>query len=397
MAAPTVDVLSPAPSPADSGDVFDAKAFQFTSELSPFGQQIQAVGEYVETQAAAVDDTIDQAVADATQEANDAASAAAASESNAAGSESAALGYRNEAEVFRNETENARDAAIALVNFAGKWEDLTGALNTPATVYHLGSYWNLLTDLADVTASEPANDNADWLFVYTNAELRRSLLEEATLYADFENGDYRLYEGIGSGVVRNKAFGDVFDFTRGSDATGWGVSTLETVTTDVARFVYSPELRKRQGLLIEESRTNLPLWSEAFDNAVWTKNNCTVTPDLESAPDGTLSMDRVQATSASSAYIRYASPQNGLSSNTFFIRKGTARYIYASVFRFNSGVFGAIFDLELGTITDSGSFREDFSANINELSDGLYRIEITGIVGVPPVQLSVGISEVSGR
>lgn len=286
MAAPTVDVLSPAPSPADSGDVFDAKAFQFTSELSPFGQQIQAVGEYVEAQAAAVDDTIDQAVADATQASADSADAAATSESNAAGSESAALGYRNEAEVFRNETESARDAALALVNFAGKWEDLTGALNTPATVYHLGSYWNLLTDLADVTTSEPANDNADWLFVYTNAELRKSLLDEATLYADFENGDYRLYEGVGAGVVRSKAFGDVFTFTRGSDATGFGASTLETVTTDVARFVYSPELRKRQGLQIEESRTNSLLWSEDFTNAAWSKGGVTVTASSEPTPVG---------------------------------------------------------------------------------------------------------------
>ena len=91
---------------------------------------------------------------------------------------------------------------------------------------------------------------------------REELLKEATLYADFANGDYRLYEGVDAGVVRGKSFADLFDFTRGSEATGWGVGSLETVAVDTPRFVYSPEARKRQGLLIEEQRKNLLLYSD---------------------------------------------------------------------------------------------------------------------------------------
>lgn len=290
MAAPQSTPLPVAPQRNEAEAEFTEKANAFVAALEPFRQEVQAQADYVETELADLDAAVDQAVADATQAAADSADAAATSESNAAGSESTALGYRNEAEVFKNETENARDAALALVNFVGKWEDLIGALNTPATVYHLGSYWNLLTDLADVTLSEPSNDNADWLFVYTNAELRRSLLDEATLYADFENGDYRLYEGVGSGVVRNKAFADVFTFTRGSSATGFGVSTLETVTTDVARFVYSPELRKRQGLQIEESRTNLLLRSEEFISEIWGKTGITVSGSTLTATTDNVAM-----------------------------------------------------------------------------------------------------------
>jgi len=52
--------------------------------------------------------------------------------------------------------------ALAAANFKGAWSDLTGALAMPACVYHDSQYWMLLDDLADVTASEPSDTNADW-------------------------------------------------------------------------------------------------------------------------------------------------------------------------------------------------------------------------------------------
>lgn len=54
------------------------------------------------------------------------------------------------------------------------------------------------------------------------------------------------------------------------------------------------------GLLIEEQRTNLFLYSDQFDNAVWTASGGggasapVVTPNAGTAPDGTNSADRVQ-------------------------------------------------------------------------------------------------------
>lgn len=274
-APPEITPYPQAPQRNQPEAVFVPLANTFAASLEPRRVEMQALADWMkvtgdniqqEAQGAA-DAAADAATVQAEQARDDARfaeSGAQTAQGLAEGARDAAVSaaasasqYAADAEVFRNESESAKDAALALVNFAGKWADLTGALNTPATAFHQGAYWRLLNDLADVTASEPANDNADWLFIYTNAELRRSLLDEATLYADFENGDYRLYEGVGAGVVRNKAFGDVFTFTRGSSATGRGVSSLEAVTTDVARFVYSPELRKRQGLQIEESRTRL--------------------------------------------------------------------------------------------------------------------------------------------
>jgi len=52
--------------------------------------------------------------------------------------------------------------AASSANFEGAWSSLTGALNKPASVSHIGRVWLLLNNLADVTLSEPGV-TADWL------------------------------------------------------------------------------------------------------------------------------------------------------------------------------------------------------------------------------------------
>jgi hypothetical protein len=70
-------------------------------------------------------------------------------------------------------------------------------------------------------------------------------------------------------VVPTDGSGDL-DFTRASDAT-----------------------RVNSAGLIEKVRTNLLTYSEEFDNAAWVKQNITVSPNTQTAPDGTLSADKV--------------------------------------------------------------------------------------------------------
>lgn len=49
----------------------------------------------------------------------------------------------------------------ALANFKGTWSSLTGSLNKPASVFHNGTYWALLNNLANVTTSQPGV-SSDW-------------------------------------------------------------------------------------------------------------------------------------------------------------------------------------------------------------------------------------------
>jgi hypothetical protein len=59
------------------------------------------------------------------------------------------------------DAQDAATAAGSFANYKGLWSSLTGALNKPASVKHNGKYWNLLNNLADVTASEPGV-SGDW-------------------------------------------------------------------------------------------------------------------------------------------------------------------------------------------------------------------------------------------
>lgn len=121
---PAIDAPPTAPS-TNSPSTFDALADAFVAYWTTFRTQIVAALSWL----------YDTAVA-----AYDAALAAAASAGAAAASEAVAL---------------------AAANFKGTWSSRTGAAAVPYSVSHAGSYWMLLGNLADVTASEPGV-TADW-------------------------------------------------------------------------------------------------------------------------------------------------------------------------------------------------------------------------------------------
>lgn len=106
-------------------------------------------------------DTFDSAVAELMAkwpafitEANALELAAAASAVAAAASAVAAAA--SEAAAAQSE-----DIALAAANFKGTYASRVGAAAVPYSVSHLGSYWMLLSNLADVTAKVPGTD-AEW-------------------------------------------------------------------------------------------------------------------------------------------------------------------------------------------------------------------------------------------
>ena len=86
-------------------------------------------------------------------------------------------------------------------------------------------------------------------------------------------------------------------FTRTSTGTYTNKNGLVTIApTDTPRFDHSYDGSNVQslGLLIEESRTNLSIYSEQFDNAAWSRTSgTTVVSNATTAPDGNLTADRI--------------------------------------------------------------------------------------------------------
>ena len=80
-----------------------------------------------------------------------------AKESSATASAAAAIGTLASCDA-------AKAVAQSASNFKGAWSSQAGAANVPYSVSHLGKYWQLVSNLADVTTKTPGTD-PEWMLI----------------------------------------------------------------------------------------------------------------------------------------------------------------------------------------------------------------------------------------
>jgi hypothetical protein len=131
--------------------------------------------------------------------------------------------------------------------------------------------------------------------------------------------------------------------------------------------------------LIQSAVTNLLLRSEEFDNAGWLKTGSSVDPNVEVAPNGTLSADKIiedTATSTNHGVLQSLSFTTGLSYTLSVFAKSDERQnvrLALPLAAFSSALV-AQFNLALGTITTSSA---GVTATIISLSNNWYRCIMT--------------------
>jgi hypothetical protein len=176
----------------------------------------------------------------------------------------------------------------------------------------------------------------------------------------------------------------------GVDVARTGVATfvgsnglIQSATANTQRIDYSTGTA---GLLVEESRTNITIYSEDFSNVAWSSANFTLTPDDETAPDGTTTADKIiedtgsvqpraaqtvtlvaNATYTFSMYVKVAS---GTRNFALEIRDGTT----------TNGI-RATFDLETISLVTAVSLGNGVyaSSSIKDAGNGWRRLTLTGI------------------
>jgi hypothetical protein len=122
--------------------------------------------------------------------------------------------------------------------------------------------------------------------------------------------------------------------------------------------------------LIEKVRTNINTYSEQLDNAAWTKQSTTVTANATTAPNNTLTADKLIAT-ATTAFHGIFNVNATLSSlHTFSFYAKKAEYNFVTALDQFSGTFLASFNLDTGVVS-SGS-----GASIQSVGNGWYRCAI---------------------
>jgi hypothetical protein len=176
--------------------------------------------------------------------------------------------------------------------------------------------------------------------------------------------------------ARTKSLDPRITFTRSSGGSYVGPDGLiKYAGVNQPRFDHNPTTGESLGLMIEESRTNLISYSDDFSNVSWKKNNYNVTADATTAPDGTLTADKLIAINANTFHDIFKSPVSGSDTYTLSIFAKAAEQSFIRL-RIDDGVVGrgTFFNLSNGSI---GSSVNVTSSTITPYPNGWYRCSIT--------------------
>jgi hypothetical protein len=150
------------------------------------------------------------------------------------------------------------------------------------------------------------------------------------------------------------------------------IPTLQTAAANVPRFDYDPITRVPNGLLIEESRANLFTYSEQFDNAIWQKVQTTISANSTTAPDGTLTADKVVSTATTNFFGVQTSNSIG-SSWSYSVYAKAGGYDRLLMGTTNANFIG--FNLTTGRV--ESTLPAGVTASILSVGNGWYRCSIS--------------------
>jgi hypothetical protein len=160
-------------------------------------------------------------------------------------------------------------------------------------------------------------------------------------------------------------------YSRNSTATYLGSDGLiKTALVNEPRFEFDTD-GNCLGFLIEESRTNVGIYSDQFNQ--WTNDGVSVTANATTAPDGTTTADLVTGVSGNRRIYLINVISNGpVYTYSIFVKKNVG-----STIRFdniNVGSTATEFNFDTGVLTLSGNFT---SGTVTSYLNGWYRISLT--------------------
>lgn len=185
-------------------------------------------------------------------------------------------------------------------------------------------------------------------------------------------------------------------FTRASSGTIYNEDGLiESVASGVPRITHNPVTGECEGLLIEESRTNLLTHSNQFDNAAWSKlrvslnNNTTAALD----PYGTyLAIKITEDTSSTNSHIVTRQTIVSAQQYTHTIYAKAAERSWVAIQGYTGALNAtAYFNLATGVVGSA----VNGTSNIQSIGSGWYRCSLTytvttGVVGSFAIYIATG-------
>jgi hypothetical protein len=151
---------------------------------------------------------------------------------------------------------------------------------------------------------------------------------------------------------------------------------VEIVNANLPRFDYNPVTLAPKGLLIEEARTNLMLYSEQLNNLTWVKFASSVTANSTNGPDGALTADTLTENTATGQHGVYqgAAVVSGTAYSFSGYVKANGRSIVQFLLQATGNVYFVEFNLTNVTTTNRSGTG---TATITDAGNGWYRITAT--------------------
>jgi hypothetical protein len=151
--------------------------------------------------------------------------------------------------------------------------------------------------------------------------------------------------------------------------------------------------------LVELVPYNLLTWSEDFTNGAWTKQSSTITSNATTAPNGTLSADKIIETAVNDAHLTVQSKSISASVITasVFLKKSELQYAVVFISNTINKNFAVLFDVNNGTVvtnfTSIPSYAAPTSSSIEDMGNGWYRCTITATDSFTNADLVIALNK----
>jgi len=194
----------------------------------------------------------------------------------------------------------------------------------------------------------------------------------------------------------NRTLDSRIQYSRASNGTFVAATGLiQNATSGVARFEHNPITRDCRGLLMEEQKTNLLLWSANTRGGGWTADQAFLDTSAITAPDGSATVSKMTEGTSSVGYRIIRQDPTGIAANTvytasMFIKPAELANVGLSWFDVSgTGLYAyADFNLTTGTVvafneTYANGFSNSAMANaaITPYANNWYRCSLTFTTG----------------